>query len=118
MRLDSALSFKNNVINLCRKASQKVHALARVVSCMRLDKRKCLILVTTFVMPQFNYCSLIWMFHRTKLNNRKNKIHERALSRNFNNNHPNFRKLLGKEFCDNHSQIYSHLLQKFIKLKS
>ena len=32
-----------------------------------------------FVISQFNYCPLIWMFHNRALNNRINKIHEQAL---------------------------------------
>ena len=33
----------------------------------------------TFIESQFNYCPLTWMFHSRKLNNRINKLHERAL---------------------------------------
>ena len=32
-----------------------------------------------FVMSQFQYCQLAWMFHSRNLNNKINKIHERAL---------------------------------------
>ena len=31
-----------------------------------------------FVLSQFNYCRLIWMFHSMQLNNRINKTNERA----------------------------------------
>ena len=44
---------------------------------MDVAKRKSL--MKTFVTSQFNYCPLIWMFHSRKLNNRLNKIQERAL---------------------------------------
>ena len=43
IKLDSTLLFENHVKNLCTKASQTLHAHARVVSCMDLDKQKCLI---------------------------------------------------------------------------
>ena len=33
----------------------------------------------TFIDAQFNYCPLIWMFHSRTLNNKINKLHERAL---------------------------------------
>ena len=33
----------------------------------------------TFVVSHFNYCPLVWMFHRRKLNHHINNIHERAL---------------------------------------
>ena len=32
-----------------------------------------------FAESQFGYCPLIWMFHSRGLNNKINRIHERAL---------------------------------------
>ena len=48
-----------------------------------------------FITSQFSYCPLVWMFHSRTLNNRINKIHERALRLGH-------RKL----------RIWSHLLRK------
>ena len=33
-----------------------------------------------FILSQFNYCPLIWLFHSRSLNNRINRIHERVSS--------------------------------------
>ena len=77
VKTDAKLSFENHVSFLCKKASQKLHALARVVNFMDLAKRKSL--MKAFITSQFNYCPLIWMFHSRQLNNRINKIQERAL---------------------------------------
>ena len=77
IKFDSKLSFENHVSSLCKKASQKLHALTRIVNYMNLSKRKAL--MKTFVISQFNYCPLVWMFHSRKLNHRINSIHERAL---------------------------------------
>ena len=68
VKIDSKLSFENHVSSLCKKASQKLHALARVVNFMDLAKRKSL--MKAFITSQFNYCPLIWMFHSRQLNNR------------------------------------------------
>ena len=35
--------------------------------------------MNAFITSQFSYCPLVWMFHSRTLNNRINKIHERAL---------------------------------------
>ena len=59
--------------SLCKKASQRLHALTRIVTYMNLSKRKALI--KTFVTFQLNYCQLVWMFHSRKLNHRINSIH-------------------------------------------
>ena len=77
VKIDIKLSFENHVSSLCQKASQKLHALARVVNFMDLAKHKSL--MKAFITCQFNYCPLIWMFHGRQLNNRINKIQGRTL---------------------------------------
>ena len=77
MTIDKILNFKTHVTNLCKKASQKLHALARVSRYM--DKPQLELTMTSFVMSHFSYCPLVWMFHDRKSNNKINKIHERAL---------------------------------------
>ena len=78
IKFDSTLSFENHVSSFCKNASQKLHALlTRIVNYMNLSKRKAL--MKTFVISQFNYCPLVWMFHSRKLNHHINSIHERAI---------------------------------------
>ena len=74
IKFDSKLYFENHVSSLCKKVSQKLHALSRIVNYMNLSKRKTV--MKTFVISQFNYCPLVWMFHSRKLNHRINSIHE------------------------------------------
>ena len=75
--IDTDLNFEEHVSHLCIKASQKLHALARVSNYMNIEK--CCKVMKAFINSQFGYCPLVWMFHSRKLNNRINKIHERAL---------------------------------------
>ena len=56
-KIDTKLSFKNYVSSLDKKASQKLHALARIVNFMDLAKRKSL--MKAFIASQFKYCPLI-----------------------------------------------------------
>ena len=62
---------------------------------MSLPQRK--IVMKSFILSQFGYCPLVWMFHSRKLNNRINKIHERALRLVYEDNHSNFTDLLKKD---------------------
>ena len=62
---------------ICKKAGQKLHALARIASYMNVEKLR--IMMNTFVMSQFSYCPLSWMFHDRSVNMKINKIQERAL---------------------------------------
>ena len=74
---DKELNFKTHVTKLCKKAEQKLHALARISNGMNLNKRK--MLMNAFISSQFSYCPLIWMCHSRSLNSRINRIHEHAL---------------------------------------
>ena len=74
---DQSLSFKEHVKTLCRKAGQKLHALARV-SCY-MDTEKLQLLMRAFVLSHFSYCPLVWMLYDRTINHRINHVHERAL---------------------------------------
>ena len=73
---------------------------------MNLSKRKAL--MKTFVISQFNYWPLVWMFHSRKLNHRINRIHERALTVTYQDYQSTFLQLLQK---DNSVTIYQRNLQ-------
>ena len=57
VHLDSGLSFDYHISEICKKASRKVCALARVTSCLSLSKKRSL--MNVFFNSQFNYCPLI-----------------------------------------------------------
>ena len=76
-KFDSNLSFESHVTSLYKKASEKLHSLARISRYMDLNKRSNL--MKSFITSQFSYYSLIWMFHSRNLNNKIKRIHERAL---------------------------------------
>ena len=44
-----------------------------------MDQNKRRMLMKAFIISQFSYCPLVWMFHSRNTKNRVNKIHERAL---------------------------------------
>ena len=74
---DKKLAFKQHIEDLCKKANQKLHALARVSYFM--DPAKIETLMNAFIKSQFNYCPLVWMFHDRGSNSKINRIQERAL---------------------------------------
>ena len=91
---DNKLYFDIHVKKLCKKAGQKLHALARISNFMNLEKRK--VLMNSFISSQFSYCPLIWMCHSRQLNNRINRIHERALRIVYKDYNLSFEELLKK----------------------
>ncbi len=74
---DKKLSFKQQVKSLCKKAGQKLHALSRISHFLDTEQLKRI--MKAFILSQFNYCPLVWMFCDRTLNNKINHIHERAL---------------------------------------
>ena len=84
----------------------KVACLVMIAHYMEFEKRKSL--MKAFVISQFNYCPLIWMFHKRALNNRINKIHERVLRLACQNKNLSFSELLE---LDNVVTIHQRNLQ-------
>ena len=105
--IDTKLDFSKHVSTLCRKASQKLHALARILNFMSHDKLR--LLMKAFIESQFGYCPLVWMFHSRTLNNRINRLHERALRLVYKEPILTFEELLRK---DNSFTIHHRNLQK------
>ena len=88
--LDKNLDFKCHVENICKKAGQKLHALARVAKFM--DQEKLQTVMNAFILSQFSYFPVVWMFHDRNVN----KIHESALRIAFKDTSSNFEELLTK----------------------
>ena len=75
--IDNKLRFKSLVKNLCKKASQKVSALSRLINYLNDSKMK--MIFNALLKSQFSYYPLVWMFYSRQTDNMINKIHERAL---------------------------------------
>ena len=99
-----------------KKASQKRHALARIVDYMDLPKRK--VLMKVFIRSQFSYCPLIWMLHSSTLNSRINNIHERAPRLTYKDNKSSFKQLLQKDhYVTVHHKNLQVLVTEIFKAK-
>ena len=77
VNIDKFLTFNKHVSKLCKKASQKLHVIARISS--YLNKNEPRLIMNAFLSSQFGYCPLVWMFHNKRYNNEINCLHERML---------------------------------------
>ena len=93
--IDNKLTFNKHVSKLCKKASNKLYALARISNYM--TKGKLRTVMNAFFTSHLAYCSLVWMFHNRTLNNRINKLQERALPLVHNDNTSSFYKFFQKD---------------------
>ena len=92
--IDTNLKFDIHVNNLCKKASQKLNALTRIVSLMNVDKRRTV--MKAFIISHFHYCSLVWMLYDRDLNNKINRMNERSFRIVYGDNKSSFEELLRK----------------------
>ena len=90
--LDKKLAFKTRIESLCEKANQKLHALSRISCYLSIGQLN--LTMKTFILLQFNYCPLVWMFCDQTQDNRINRIHEKALSIASQNKTYNFNTVL------------------------
>ena len=107
IKIDNNLNFDEHVSSLCKKANMKLHALSRISHLMNKDKLR--LLMKAFIESQFAYCPLVWMFHSRILNNKINKLHERALRLVYKDIHLSFHEMLE---IDKSFSIHDRNLQK------
>ena len=107
IKIDNKLDFNDHVSMIYKKASHKLHALARISPFM--NKNKLRVLMKAFIESQFGYCPLIWMFHSRKLNNKINRLHERALRLVYKKSTLSFNELLT---MDNSFTVHQRNLQQ------
>ena len=89
--VDNKLSIEPHLNLLCKKVIQKLHALGRVSKLT--SKKKLRVIMKAFIMSQFRYCPLVWMCHSRTLNNKINKLHERALRLVYDDRQSTFKEL-------------------------
>ena len=57
VKVDNKLSFVPHLNLVCKKISQKLHALARVSKF--ISKKNLRVIIKAFIMSQFSYCPLV-----------------------------------------------------------
>ena len=95
------------ISKLCKMGNQKLHALARISKPLNRDKLT--LVMKAFITSQFNYAPLTWMFHNITLNNKINRLHERALRIAYDDDMSTFQELLDS---DNSMTIHHRNFQK------
>ena len=77
VKLDSKLGFDQHITDLYRRATRKIHTLARVTPFMNLSKQP--LLLNSSFKSHFNYWPLIWICHGRENIKKINRLHERCL---------------------------------------
>ena len=91
LTIDNKLNFEIHINNICRVASAKIKDLGKIRNRLNLSQAK--IIYNSFILSQFNYCCLVWMFCSKTLQNKLNQIQKRALRVVYNEPNLNLDKL-------------------------
>ena len=76
LTIDNKLNFGIHINNICKVASAKIKGLGRIRNRLNLSQAK--ILYNSFILSQFNYCCLVWMFCSKTLQNKINPIRKKS----------------------------------------
>ena len=111
--IDNHRKFDKHISLLCAKANRKLSDLARISYYWTFHQKRTLI--KAFFESQFRYCSLSWMFHSRKSNNKINLLYGRALRMIYNDQVSSFQELLDKDhsFTVDHFNIQSLTIEMF-----
>ena len=90
-------------------------ALTRCAKFMSAERRP--LIFKAFIISQFNYCPLVWMFHTKQLNNRINSLYEKALRVTYQDRNSSFSELWNLDkFVSIHCRNIKYLLTEIYKV--
>ena len=78
LEIDDRLCFDNHIHSLIRKSAGQLNYLISNKYCLDIEARKTLI--ESFIMENFNYCPLVWLFCSKKLTTKQEIIQKKSSS--------------------------------------
>ena len=110
---DKNLNFKSHIENICCKAN-KIKTIFRIRSFLTLSHAK--VLAKAYILSNFRYCPLAWMFFGKCSNNVIMKTHHRCLRTIFNTERKAYRDLLHiNDKIDIHTQNFQILMTEIYR---
>ena len=94
VQIDQSLVFTEHISHLCIKAERKINVLSRLCHSMTTDAK--LLLMQTFILSHFNFCSVIWHYCSMGNLRKVEKIQYKALKfvyNDFTSSYADLRKL-------------------------
>ena len=77
VKIDNKLNFTEHISDVCIKAGQQLNILQRLKKV--LDYKSRMVIYKSFIMSNFNYCPIVWIFTCKKSLDRIEDIKKRAL---------------------------------------
>ena len=64
IHLDDKLNFNLHISNICRSVANKLNALIRLKSYLNFNVKR--VLINSYIISNFNYCPVVWIFFTAK----------------------------------------------------
>ena len=90
--VDRNLNFNDHVSRMCTKAGRQLNVLQRLKGCLDYNSR--MAIYKTFIMSNFNYCPVIWMFTSKASLSKLESLQKRALRFVLNDYESTYQNLL------------------------
>ena len=94
IEIDNQLTFSKHIETLMRKAAGQLNYLYSKRKFINIEAKK--VLIESFIMSNFNYCPLVWMFCNANLKRKQENIQKRALNFLFDDYKSTYKQLLEK----------------------
>ena len=94
VHLDDKLNFNLDISNICRSAANQLNALIRLKSYLSFNAKR--VLINSYIISNFNYCPLVWIFSTAKSLNKIESLQKRALRFLYNDYSISFESLFEK----------------------
>ena len=91
---DNKLNFKSHVSNICKRASRQINALKRLSRFLNVDGR--LRVYKSFILANFSYCPVAWLFCGKTNSGKLEKLQERALRFIYSDRESSYDNLLSR----------------------
>ena len=91
---DYSLTFDVHITEICRKPGRKLNVLSRLSKSLDIESK--LILLHSFVLSHFQYCSVVWHFCSKENMNKIENIQKQALRYVFNDYQSSYSELRSK----------------------
>ena len=94
IQIDDKLNFNLHISKICKSAANQLNALIRLKQFLSFHAKE--VLINSYIISNFNYCPLVWMFSSTQSLNKIENLQKRALRFLYDDFEASYEDLLSK----------------------
>ena len=93
-QIDHELTFNRHISKICKSVANQLNALRRLKQFLSFHAKE--VLINSYIISNFNYCPLVWMFSSTQSLNKIGNLQKRALRLLYDDFEASYEDLLSK----------------------